>query len=88
MARFYQCSECEKEFLGSDDIPDHEDGVEPICELCGYVYVCGFCGDTFRPLIFKTINGGIFTDNADYCPPCYARECVSVEEEIEQQGIL
>ena len=56
------------------------------CHRCGYGYECGICGDYFKPTVHETIDGVIFEGQTDYCLPCYARECVSIEEEMELNG--
>ena len=80
MAAWYECSQCNREFLGPDLIPIEDDGVKPVCENCPPFYECGICGDGFRPEIYVLPDGSITTGNCDYCPPCYAREVVPIEE--------
>lgn len=73
MATFYHCKECGDEFLDMDNMD--EDFL--FCRRCGYGYECGICGDYFKPTVHETIDGVIFEGQTDYCPPCYARECVT-----------
>ena len=90
MARFYECSKCDREFLGRNNIPDHEDGVMPVCERCQYPYpfICGICGDPFHPgIIAMTPDGEPVSGSTQFCQPCYAREVVPVEEEMALAGI-
>lgn len=85
MARFYHCADCEKEFLGPDHIPDHDPGVEPVCERCAPPgFICGICGDIFFPPLLPPIEPGgeAIEGNTDYCSSCYAEECVTLEEQI------
>ena len=86
MASFYHCEECGKEFLGPEHIPDTEAGVEPLCERCmpENRFICGICGDYFDPLMLPPIEPGgePIEGNADFCPTCYAEECVTLEEQI------
>ena len=79
MATFYHCKQCECEFLGADELPDDE---FLLCDRCMGVYECGICGDYFRPVTHETIDCVIFEGQADYCSPCYARECMPIDEEM------
>lgn len=84
MAQFLQCKQCEQEFLASDGyLPSDDDDVipYPICDRCGRPYICGICGDLFYPVVAE-VDGVIFEGSADYCPPCDARECMPLEEEM------
>ena len=52
MAAFYICSDCDKEFLGADEIPvvTEADHVGPICFRCQQLYnVCIACDAYFLP---------------------------------------
>lgn len=67
MAAFYICSDCNKEFLGADNIPVWEgDHVEPICYRCQQVYnVCIACDALFLPDWHKGDPTG------DLCTSCW-----------------
>lgn len=79
MAAFYNCKQCECEFLGHDELPDDE---FLLCNQCNDVHQCGICGDFFRPNTHRMIAGELVDWQTDYCEPCYARECVTLDEEI------
>lgn len=67
MAAFYTCSDCDKEFLGADDIPvSEEDPVGPICYRCQEMYsVCITCDAWFLP---DSREGD---PTGDLCPSCW-----------------
>ena len=90
MAAFYHCTHCGREFLGDDNIPIEDDELEPVCDRCQYMYICGICGDSFQPLLHRTIDGILFTGSADYCPSCYAEEKTPLDEQIalSEQEVL
>ena len=79
MATFYHCKQCECEFLGHDELPDDE---FLLCDRCNDIHRCGICGDFFRPIPFVEIAGVTVDNQTDYCEPCYARECMPIEEEM------
>ena len=52
MPAFYICSDCDKEFLGADELPvvTEADHVGPICERCQEQYShCIACEAWFQP---------------------------------------
>ena len=81
MATFYHCAKCGDEFLTHDNMPSGDE-IEPICDSCGHPYQCGICNDYFYPTVHTTLEGVVFVGQTDYCPPCYARECMPIDEEM------
>ena len=67
MAAFYTCSDCTKEFLGSDDIPiEAGDSVKPMCYRCQELYnYCIVCDSSF---IFDSHSGD---PTGDLCLSCW-----------------
>lgn len=63
MARFYECSECGKEFLGSDDVPE-DDNILTLCYACYEHYeICIVCNYAFR----ANCTGDILGDMCNHC---------------------
>ena len=79
MTTFLHCKGCGREYLGSAmEVEDFQ-----YCRRCDPVRECGICFDLFIPTPYVTIAGVRVEYQTAYCEPCYARECVSLDEEVE-----
>ena len=64
MATFHVCAHCDKEFLGTDEVPESENAIM-VCFRCYHHYeVCIVCRFAF-PLGQTDYEGG------DMCQSCY-----------------
>ena len=46
------------------------------------LHTCDICHDNYLLEIFEGPDGELLHSSEDFCPPCYARECVSPDEEL------
>ena len=45
------------------------------------LHKCDECGDRYLLEVYESPDGGLVHGSEHLCPPCYARECVSPDEE-------
>ena len=46
------------------------------------LHKCEMCGDRYLLEVYETPDGELIHGSQDFCSPCYARECVSPDEEL------
>lgn len=46
------------------------------------LHVCEICEDNYLLEVFEVPDGELLHNSQHFCPPCYARECVSPDEEL------